>query len=211
MHASSRSCILQVGTSGPGSPGAGGYQPPPARTADAILSMNQAALQAVRSIVTCSCYGRPQVTLLITVICSKIAAWYSRVIYIYSSHGGGPTADSISLSNADSKIEPQRPDFFLGNHRLDEELQTVLIRQVLSGIIRELQLVIADLAGHAGQSPAGAVDANADETLSSSEPMLCAMRGRLTSFLQQQVQKLTSALDETESGLGTRGLPGSRS
>ncbi|KAL4759691.1 uncharacterized protein BDW70DRAFT_169205 [Aspergillus foveolatus] len=204
MHAGSSSCILQVATSDQG--GANDRQPQQSRAADAILSMNQSALRTVRSILNCSCYRSPQVLLLVTAICSGITAWYWRIVDIYSYSHGKPTADSpraALLTSVGSRAETRRRDFFIGNHRLDREVETVLIRHVLLGMLRELQLVIGDLAGHAGQSPADAVDA--DEPTSTSDLMLSGMRARVIAFLRKQLHALTSALDHADSGLGTMG------
>ncbi|KAL4997541.1 hypothetical protein BDV10DRAFT_186133 [Aspergillus recurvatus] len=207
MHASSSSCILQVRTSDQG--GAGGRLPQLSRATDAILSMNQFALRAVRSILQCSCYGSPQVLLLVTAICSGIAAWYGHVVDIYSHHGNS-AADSQGAglpTSVGSKDEAQRPGIFIGSHRLGKEVETALIRHVLSGMLRELQLVIGDLAGHAGQSPAGAV--SPDEPTSRSDPVLSGVRGRMIAFLRRQLHALTSALDHTHCGLGPMGPYGS--
>ncbi|EAU33338.1 conserved hypothetical protein [Aspergillus terreus NIH2624] len=65
MHVESSSCTHAQGS---------GRHPQLSRAADAILSMNQAALRAVVSVVQCSCYRRPQVLLIVTVICSEITA-----------------------------------------------------------------------------------------------------------------------------------------
>lgn len=67
-------------------------------------------------------------------------------------------------------------------------------------MLRELQLVIGDFAGHAGQSPAGTVDA--DDPTSTSDLMLSGMRARVIAFLCKQLHALTSALDYTDSELG---------
>ncbi|KAL6238478.1 hypothetical protein BDW75DRAFT_201419 [Aspergillus navahoensis] len=196
LHASSSSCILRVGTSDQG--GAGGRQLQLSRAADAILSMNQWALRAVQSILKCSCYGSPQVLLLVTVICSGITAWYWHIVDIYSHHRhSAAEGHGAVTTGGGSRVEAQRPEIFIGSHRLGKEVETVLIRHVLSGMLRELQLVIGDLAGHAGQLPAGTVD--------SDDPMLSGVRARMTAFLQKQLHALTSALDQTDSGLGTLG------
>ncbi|KAL4976028.1 hypothetical protein BDW66DRAFT_166764 [Aspergillus desertorum] len=209
MHAGSGSCILQVGTSGQGCAEVG--QPQPSRAADAILSMNRSALQAVRSILKCLCYRNPQVLLLVTVICSKIATWYWHVVDIYSHRGNLPAEShgAVQPSSVSSRVEAQRPEIFIGSHRLGKEVETVLIRHVLSGMLRELQLVIADLAGHPGQSPAGAVDP--DEPTPGRDPMLSGVRARLIAFLHKQLHALTSALDHTDNGLGAIGPDASHS
>ncbi|CBF79141.1 hypothetical protein AN7072.2 [Aspergillus nidulans FGSC A4] len=204
MHAGSNSCILQVATSDQG--GASDRQPQQSRAADAILSMNQSALRTVRSILNCSCYESPQVLLLVTVMCSRITAWYWRIADIYSYSHGNPTAGSPRAAlptSVGSRAETRRRDFFIGNHRLDREVETVVIRHVLLGMLQELQLVIRDFAGQAGQSPAGTVDT--DDPTSTSDLMLSGMRARVVAFLRKQLHSLTSALDHTDSGFGTMG------
>lgn len=122
MHAGSSSYILQVATSDQG--GASDRQPQQSRAADAILSMNQSALRTVRSILNCSCYGSPQVLLFVTVICSRVTAWYWRIVDIYSYSHGKPTEDSPRVAlptSVGSRAETRRRDFFIGNHRLDRK------------------------------------------------------------------------------------------
>jgi hypothetical protein len=178
MHADSSSCILGMSAEG------SGRQPRLSPAADAILSMNQAALRAVLSVVQCSCYRRPQVLLIVTVICSEITAWYRHVVDIYS-HRRNSTAGSAVLP---------RPDFFIGNHCLGKDVGTALIRQILSGMLQELQAVIGDIACHAGQSAA---------VHEPSDLMLSNVRARMVAFLHAQVRALTSALDHSESDFGT--------
>ncbi|KAL4738164.1 hypothetical protein BDV11DRAFT_190152 [Aspergillus similis] len=206
MHASSSLCILQVRTSDQG--GAGGRLPQLSRATDAVLSINQSALRAVRSILQCSCYESPQVLLLVTVICSGIAAWYRHVINIYSHHGNSATDSqgAVLPPSVSSEDEAQRPGIFIGSHRLGKEVETALIRHVLSGMLHELQLVIEDLAGNAGQSPAGRVSS---EPTSRSDPVLSGVRGRMIAFLRKQLHVLASALDHPDSVPGPMGIYGS--
>lgn len=77
MHAGSSSCIL--GMRGQG----GGREPQLSRATDAILSMNQSALRAARSVLKCPCNGSRQVLLIVTAICSEIISWYWHVVDIY--------------------------------------------------------------------------------------------------------------------------------
>lgn len=188
MHADSSSCILGMSAQG------SGRQPQLSHAADAILSMNQAALRAVLSVVKCSCYRRPQVLLIVTVICSEITAWYRHVVDIYS-HRRNSTAGSAVLPSSKGKVEVLRPDFFIGNHCLGKDVGAALIRQILSGMLQELQAVIGDIACHAGQSAA------VNEPRS--DLMLSNVRDRMVAFLHAQLRGLTSALDHSESDSGT--------
>jgi Aflatoxin regulatory protein. len=194
MNAGSRSsCILGMSDQS----GGGGRQPQVLHAADAILSMNQSALQAVRSILKCSCYGSPQVLLIVTVICSEIMAWYWHVVDIYSLRRRNSTADNAVLlpTSVGSKVETRRRDFFIGNHRLGQHVETALIRQVLSGMLQELQVVLGDIACHAGHLSA------IHERRS--DLMLSGVRARMVAFLHTQLRALTAALDHSDSDLGT--------
>ncbi|KAL8783548.1 MAG: hypothetical protein Q9213_004538 [Squamulea squamosa] len=188
MHPGSNSCVLSI-------MGQDGDRP--SRGADTLLNLNQSALAAVRSILQCSCCGVPQVLLLVTTICSQIGASYRQVIDIYSQRHK-PNANSAVLSISGGKVEAQRRDFFIGNHRLSQEVEAVVIRQVLLGMLRELEVVIGDIACHAGQSPA-VNDPRSDL-------MLSGVRARMVAFLHTQVRALTSTLNHLESDVGA-GLP----
>ncbi|KAF7616998.1 hypothetical protein F9C07_6603 [Aspergillus flavus] len=188
MHAGSSSCILGMR----GQDGSRQAQLSPA--ADEILSMNQSALKAVRSILKCSCYGNPQLLLIVTVLCSDIIAWYWNIMEIYS-HRHNSTADSAVLPTNVSQAETRKREFFIGTHRLSKDVETALIRQVLSGMLRELQVVLGDMACHAGQSSA------VNEP--SSGLMLSDVRARMVAFLHTQLRALTSALNHSDSNLRT--------
>lgn len=188
MHAGLSSCIL--GMRGQG----GGREPQLSRAADAILSMNQSALRAARSVLKCPCNGSPQVLLIVTAICSEIISWYWHVVDIYS-HCRNSTAGSAVLPATVGKVEIQRRDFFIGNHRLSKNMETALIRQVLSGMLQELQVVIGDIACHTGQSPA-VNDPRSD-------PMLSGVRSRMVAFLHTQLRALASVLNHSDSDFGT--------
>ncbi|KAI4102886.1 MAG: hypothetical protein L6R37_004148 [Teloschistes peruensis] len=191
MHPGSNSCILSIiGQDGD-------RRPQPSRGADTVLNLNQSALAAVRSILRCSCCGVPQVLLLVTALCSQIGASYRQVVDVYSQRGG-PNANSAVLSVNAGKVETRRRDFYIGNHRLSQDVEAAVIRQVLSGMLRELEVVVGNIAYHAGQSPA-VNDPRSDL-------MLSGVRARMVAFLHTQVRALTSALNRLESDVGS-GLP----
>lgn len=187
MQPGSYSCVLSMIDQ------EGYRRPQPSRGADAVLNLNQSALAAVRSILQCSCCGVPQVLLLVTAICSQIGASYRQVVDIYSQRRK-PNANSAVLSISGGKVETQRRDFFIGNHRLSQDVEAAVVRQVLLGMLRELEVVIGDIACHAGQSPA-VNDLRSDLILS-------GVRARMVAFLRTQVRALTSALDHLESDVG---------
>ncbi|MCJ1422579.1 hypothetical protein MMC29_000459 [Sticta canariensis] len=191
MHPGSYSCVLSMNGQD------GDRQPQPSRGADALLNLNQSALAAVRSMLQCSCCGVPQVILLVTAICSQIGASYRQVVDIYSQRRKS-NANSAVLSIRGGKFETQRRDLFIGNHRLSQDVEAAVIRQILLGMLRELEVVIGDIACHAGQSPAVK-----DPT---SDLMLSGMRAGMVAFLHTQIHTLTSALDHLESDVGA-GLP----
>lgn len=188
MHRDSSCCVLSKD---------GDRRPQPSGGADAVLNLNQSALAAVRSILQCSCCGVPQVLLLVTAICSQIGASYRQVVDIYSQRRKS-NANSAVLSISGGKVETQRRDFFIGNHRLSQDVEAAVIRQVILGMLRELEVVIGDIACHAGQSPA--------VNDSRSDLMLSGVRARMVAFLHTQVRALTSALNYLESDL-LAGLP----
>ncbi|KAL8907982.1 MAG: hypothetical protein Q9171_005644 [Xanthocarpia ochracea] len=189
MHACSDSCLLSIIGQDED------RQPQPLlRGADTVLNLSQSAIAAVRSILQCSCCGAPQVLLLVTVICSKTGASYRQVVDIYSQHRK-PNASSAPLSINESKTETQRREFFIGNHRLSQDIEVVVIRQVLLGRLRELQVVIGDIDSQARQSPA-VNDPRSDL-------MLSGLRSRMVALLQTQVRALSSALDRLEGEVAT--------
>ena len=193
MHAGSSSCILGMGYDH----GSTGAQPQLPGAADAILSVNQSALRAVRSILKCSCYGSPQILLIVTVICSEVTAWYGHVVDIYKqgqcygpSQRRSSTADSaVSLPGFNSiKVQTQKPAFFIGSYRLDKDVEAGLIRQILSGMLQELQIIIGDIASHTGRS------STAHEA--GSEQIRSSVRARMVALLHSQLRALTSALEQ---------------
>ncbi|KAL8768907.1 MAG: hypothetical protein Q9209_004962 [Squamulea sp. 1 TL-2023] len=191
MHAGSNSCVLSmIGQDED-------RRPQPSRGADTVLNLNQSALAAVRSILQCSCCAVPQGLFLVTAICSQIGASYRQVVDIYSQRRKS-NANSAVLPISEGKVETQRRDFFIGSHRLSQDVEAAVIRQVLMGMLRELEVVIGDIACHAGQSPA--VDDPRSDLL------LSGVRARMVAFLHTQVRALTSALNHLENDVGA-GLP----
>ncbi|KAL8892499.1 MAG: hypothetical protein Q9205_001283 [Flavoplaca limonia] len=188
MHTGSNFCVLSmIGQDED-------RQPQPLRGADTVLNFSQSAIAAVRSILQCSCCGAPQVLLLVTTICSKTGASYRQVVDIYSQRRK-PNASSAPLSINESKDETQRREFFIGNHRLSQDVEAVVIRQVLLGRLRELEVVIGVIDTQARQSPA-VNDPRSDQ-------MLSGVRARMVALLQTQVRALTSALDHLEGDIAT--------
>ena len=191
MHPGSSSCVLSMNCQD------GDCRPQPSRGADTLLNLSQSALAAVRSILQSSCCGVPQVLLLVTAICSQISASYRQVIDIYSQ-GRKSNANNAMLSISGGKFESQRRGFFIGNHRLSQDVEAAVIRQVLLGMLRELEVVVGGIACHTGQLP----------TVNDprSDLMLSGVQDRMVAFLQTQIRTLTSALDHLESD-GVAGLP----
>ncbi|KAL8671300.1 MAG: hypothetical protein Q9168_004202 [Polycauliona sp. 1 TL-2023] len=177
MHAGSNACLLSI-------TGQDEY-----RGADTLLNLSQSAIAAVRSILQCSCCGAPQLLLLVTAICSKTGASYRQVVDMYSQRRK-PNASIAPLPINGSKVETQRREFFIGNHRLSQDVEAVVIRQVLLGRLRELEVVIGDIDSQARQSPA-VNDPRSDL-------MLSGVRARMVALLQTQVHALTSALNQLE-------------
>ena len=193
MHPGSSSCVLSM--IGP----EGDRRRPPSRGVDAVLNLNQSALAAVRSILQCSCGGVPQLLLLVTAISSRIGASYRQVVDRYSQcRKPNTTTNSAVPSISGAKVETQSQEFFIGNYRLSQDVEAAVIRQVLLRMLRELEVVIRDIARHAGQAPA-VNDPRSDL-------MLSGVRARMVAFLHTQVRALTSALDHLESDAGA-GLP----
>lgn len=192
MHPGSYSCVLSMN-----SQDGDCRRPQPSPGADALLTLNQSALAAVRSILLCPCFEVPQVLLLVTAICSQIGASYRQVVEIYSQRRKSD-ANSAALSIGEGKFKTQRRDFFIGNHRLSQNVEAAVIRQILLGLLRELEVVIEDIACHARQSPA-VNDPRSD-------PMLSGVRATMVAFLHTQIRTLTSALDHLDSDAGA-GLP----
>ena len=191
MHPGSNSCVLSmIGQDA-------GRRTQPSRGVDAVLNLNQSALAAVRSILQCSCCGAPRVLLLVTASCSQIGTSYRQVVDMYSQRRK-PNADSAVLSISGGKVETQRRDFFIGSHRLSQDVEATVIRQVILVMLRELEVVIGDIACYVGQSPA-VNDPRSDL-------MVSGVRARMVAFLHTQVHVLTSALDHLESDVGA-GLP----
>lgn len=193
MHSGPSSCILSMN-----SRDGDCRQPRPSSGADALLNLNQSALAAVRSIVQCPCFEAPQVLLLVTALCSQIGASYRQVVDIYSRRRKSDANNALLSSTSEGKFETQRRDFFIGNHRLSQNVEAAVIRQILMGMLQELEVIIEDIARHAGQSPA------VNDAKSGS--MLSGVRARMVAFLHTQIRTLTSTLEHLESH-DAAGLP----
>ena len=193
MHPGSYSCVLSMN-----SRDGDCRQSQLSRGADALLNQNQSALAAVRSIVSCPCFEAPQVLLLVTAICSQIGASYWQVVDIYSQRRKSNANNALLSSISEGKFETQRRSFFIGNHRLSQNVEAAVIRQIIMGMLQELEVIIEGIACHAGQSPVG--------NDPKSDSMLSGVRARMIAFLHTQIRTLRSALEQLESD-DAAGLP----
>jgi hypothetical protein len=118
-------------------------------TVDDVLSTTQEASRVLRGLVQCRCHDSPQLQLLVTVICSEAIFWYRRIIATYSSgHGNATNMDSArdSLREENEQAPLQRRPFCIGKHQFEGHTEAMLVGQVVSNRLQELERIIGDVA-----------------------------------------------------------------
>ncbi|ORY71355.1 uncharacterized protein BCR38DRAFT_330613 [Pseudomassariella vexata] len=142
MHISSPSCLL-----GGCSMSKQDQQQCPV---DATLSTCQRSLRVMRGLLRCPCYSSPQLQLLVTVICNETIAWYWRIISTYNSsrHHPGTRMERGTRGEASTQAEAPllRRPFFIGDHYLEGHLEKMLIGQVISSRLQELEGLAREMA-----------------------------------------------------------------
>lgn len=103
---------------------------------DAVLSTTQEASRILRGIVQCRCHESPQLQLLVTVICSEAISWYRRIIATYDNR----------QDENERPVPLQRRPFRVGEHRVEGGIEAMLMGQVVSSRLRELERVVGDVA-----------------------------------------------------------------
>ncbi|RFU80153.1 hypothetical protein TARUN_2068 [Trichoderma arundinaceum] len=182
MHASSPSCLLGMGSQD--------RQTHLSRAVDAVLSTNYEALRVMHGLLGCPCYESPQLQLLVTIICSETIAWYWRIIDTYSRHRNTNTESGIIPTE---RVETLRRSFFIGDQCLESHLEAMLISQVVSSRLQELEDLIADIAWNTEQSAA----TNGEPR---SHPMHSAVHSRMDSFLKTQLASVKCELLNLQEG-----------
>jgi hypothetical protein len=164
----------------------------------------------------CPCSSRPQLQLLLCVVCDKIIRWYRALIRSSAELGCGDAEPREVNQKENSNREMQIPravetesvekvlhqPITIGLHALDKGLERKIRGQVITGELVRLERLVEELAGRIRESRGG----KEGRTGSAGGQRKCAdemglnevIYGRLAAFLQRQ---LMSAKREME-GVG---------
>lgn len=133
--------------------------PLPDAAVDSVLSAVQQASCAVRRVLGCPCRANPQLQLLLAVICAEIVASYRRVINTYGHHrrstvDQGRGCDSLrdQAQQPESTSLLKRTPILIGNHHLEDSIESKLMGQVLDQKLQALEGLMGEVLQFVGQS-----------------------------------------------------------
>jgi hypothetical protein len=132
-------------------------------------------------LLRCPCHDSPQLQFLVTIICAETISWYRRCISTYSRHRETNMESGIHIREEDASL--LRRPLFIGDHRLEGHMETMLISQVLCSRLQEVEDVMGDIARNTEQS---AATMGVDDTRSCSA-LLGAVHIRINYFLNNQL------------------------
>lgn len=155
IHATSPSCVMGLNSTGRSQPQQ--LVEGSSCAVDAVLSTTQEASRILHGLVQCRCHESPQLQLLVTVICSEAISWNRRIIATYdnrgTSHRGRASSNmdlgegDIGLQDENERLVPlQRRPFRVGEHHVEGGIEAMLMGQVVSSRLRELERVVGDVA-----------------------------------------------------------------
>jgi len=132
----------------------------PHAAVDSVLSAAQEASRAMRNLLDCPCRANPQLQLLLAVIWAEVITSYRRVIGTYSRHrhsraavvfGRGNSILPSPVQQAEDVSLLRRAPLLIGNHHLEDSIETMLIVQVLGKKLQELEGLMGEIVQFAGQ------------------------------------------------------------
>lgn len=193
LHITSTACLCRTGnesiTPGPRQP----------RMTDSVLTGNRDVVTMVSKMLKCICSLRPQVQLVLSIICDKLIAWCRAMIRSnYDGCSESPSVGNGIRNDKDQAERVLRQPITIGDHRLDGVLESKIRAQVILGELQRLEALIENLARRIKESTCGASAVRAGRkvfTTNPSSPMLSGepglpeiIHGRLAAFLRRQLQ-----------------------
>jgi len=110
----------------------------------------------MRHLLNCHCRASPQVQLLLAVIYAEVITSYRRVIGTYRHHSHATVIlDRVTVPDAVQQAEDgsllKRVPLLIGNHRLEDDIETMLIGHVLGKRLKEVEGLIGEITQCVGQ------------------------------------------------------------
>ncbi|OAK94565.1 hypothetical protein IQ06DRAFT_382208 [Phaeosphaeriaceae sp. SRC1lsM3a] len=151
---------------------------------DQVLALNKEAVDAITAILNCSCSLDHQLCLYLTLITSKVIAWYRAVAC--GDDLTAPTLEGTSLASVEKVLHNQ--PISVGKYHLDEDGKRKLRAQLaLSELHRVVRLVDQLAKRFASVDTGGAGDSNA-----TTGPKFSSSIGKeLKIFLQNRLKTVT--------------------
>jgi hypothetical protein len=127
---------------------------------DSVLSAAQEATCAMRHLLNCPCRASPQVQLLLAVIYAEVITSYRRVIGTYHCHHHSHAtviSDRVTDVRPDAVQQAEdgsllkRVPLLVGNHHLEDDIETMLIGHVLGKRLKEVEGLIGEITQCVGQ------------------------------------------------------------
>ena len=200
LHISPTACLCSTGNT------SGLRQP---RMTDSVLTGNRDAVLSASKMLKCTCSLRPQVQLVLCIICDKLISWYRAMIR--SDHDGSDVSQSKlpSVTNGirNDKDQAERvlhQPITIGDHCLDVALECKIRAQVILGELQRLETLVETLSKRIWEGNGGASASRSGRkvfTADSRSPILPeepglteVIHGRLAAFLRRQLQAAKTEL-----------------
>ncbi|KAK2024886.1 hypothetical protein LX32DRAFT_643200 [Colletotrichum zoysiae] len=134
---------------------------PPDVAVDCVLSATHEASCAVRRLLDCPCHAKPQRQLLQAVICAEIITSYQRIINTYDRDRNRRSTVDLGRGNNTLPDQAQHPKnnsllnrapIFIGNYKIEDRIETILIGQVLRKRLQALEELMGEVFLFVGQT-----------------------------------------------------------
>jgi hypothetical protein len=160
-------------------------------TIDHVLSTNKAIIDSVMAILNCPCSLDAQLALVLTLIGSKIIAWYSAVAANDDAELGGAAASPASAASSSTSLTTSERVLFtpvtVGKYHLDGADKCKMRAQLVLSELHRVVRLVEQLVRRFGE--VGGV--GSDGGSASARALSAAMCVELEAFLRNRVRAVT--------------------
>jgi hypothetical protein len=164
----------------------------PIPTIDHVLSTNKAIIDSLGVIINCSCSVHPQLHLLLTLIVSKIVAWYSAVARSDSDNDASSMSSGTSNKSTTATERVLHLPIMVGKYNLDGVDKGKMRAQLVLGELHRVVRFVGQLSKRFEEMESAADEqVSGEETELGRERASYSMYVELEAFLRQQVRAVT--------------------
>jgi hypothetical protein len=169
---------------------------------DSVLTGNRDAVMLVTKMLKYTCSLRPEVQLVLAIICDKLIAWYRAMIRsdydgCDDSHSTLPSVSNGIRNDKDQAERVLHQPITIGDHCLDVALESKVRAKVVLGELQRLETLVEALSKQIKEANCGVLAlrsgskvfaADSRSPMPPDDPGLTeVIHGRLAAFLRRQL------------------------